>query len=243
MDREPVRLQKLIAQYGYSSRRKAENLIKAGRVRVDGRIICELGAKVPAGSTIEIDGDIINQDVQKVYLMLNKPVGYICSKKDPFNRKLIYDLLDEKLKKSGTFTIGRLDLMSEGLLLLTNDGDFAQRVGHPSGEILKKYEVTTNKNIPYKSIAAWKNGLYIKGVKYIIIDIQKVSPVKTVITLNEGKNREIRNLFHYIDLKVKRLRRVAIGPLKLGDLPIGKYRMLTHEEVMMLIKVSESQDE
>lgn len=240
MDRESVRLQKLISQYGYTSRRKAENLIKDGRVRVDGRIICELGTRVPAGTIIEIDGNIINQNVQKVYLMLNKPIGYICSKKDPFNRKLIYDLLEEKLKKSGIFTIGRLDLMSEGLLLLTNDGDFAQRVGHPSGEILKKYEVTTNKNIPYKSIAAWKNGLYIKGVKYTIIDIQKISPVESVITLNEGKNREIRNLFHHIDIKVKKLRRVAIGPLLLGNLPIGQYRMLSQEEVMMLIKVSEN---
>ena len=218
---EFVRLQKLISHYGYSSRRKAEELIMSGRVRVNGRIIGELGMKVPEHSVIEIDGQIINRNIPAVYLMLNKPAGYICSRRDPFNRKNIYSLLAEEYNNLGIFSVGRLDLMSEGLILMTNDGHFSYSISHPSNKILKKYEVTADKDIPYKSIAAWKNGIYINGIEYNIANFKKITSRKVVLSLYEGKNREIRRLFEKLKITIVKLKRIAIGSLELGDLPSG----------------------
>ena len=142
-----IRLQKLISYYGYSSRRKAEELIIAGKVRVNGLVASTPGIKVPGHSIIEIDGNIINKDIPELYLMLNKPAGYICTKKDPANRKNIYTLIKEEYNHFGIFSVGRLDYMSEGLLLITNNGQFSNSISHPSNEILKRYEVTTDKDI------------------------------------------------------------------------------------------------
>ena len=233
-----IRLQKLISQFGYTSRRKAEILIKEGKVRINGVIQRELGIKIPKTSLIEIEGKIINRPIQKIYLLINKPPGYICSRRDPFGRSLIYDLIDKKYKKHGLFLVGRLDYMSEGLLLLTNDGFFANKIMHPSSGIIKKYEVLTAKNIPYKSIDDWKNGVYIKGVKYKIVDITRVSSVIAVISLIEGKNREIRKLFEHIGLPLKKLKRIAIGPIEMGDLPIGGCRELLKNEIQKLFQIA-----
>lgn len=236
-----IRLQKLIARYGYSSRRKAEVLIKEGRVRVDGVVKNSLGTKVLDSSVIEVDGQVINRNLKHIYLMLNKPACYLCSRKDPGKRKLIYDLIDSETVNAGIYSVGRLDYLSEGLLLLTNDGEFAYRVSHPSRGIMKKYEVSTEKKIPYKSIAAWKNGIYIRGVKYIVSDIEKINAIKTIISLYEGKNREIRILFQSIPLHVRKLKRIAVGPLELGDLPVGEYRELTNAEIQKLLGSFEPQ--
>jgi len=230
-----IRLQKLISYYGYSSRRKAEELIIAGKVRVNGLVASTPGIKVPGHSIIEIDGNIINKDIPELYLMLNKPAGYICTKKDPANRKNIYTLIKEEYNHFGIFSVGRLDYMSEGLLLITNNGQFSNSISHPSNEILKRYEVTTDKDIPYKSIAAWENGIYIKGIKYTIKEFEKITSRKVVISLYEGKNREIRRLFETLNIKVVQLKRITIGGLELGDLPLGKYRELSEEEVKMFI--------
>ena len=229
-----VRLQKLISRYGYSSRRKAEELILNGKVRVNGIITSELGVRVPEQSIIEIDGNIINRDIPAVYLMLNKPAGYICTRRDPDNRKDIYSLLDENYNNLGIFSVGRLDLMSEGLLLLTNDGELSYSISHPSNKIVKKYKVTANKDIPYNLIAAWKNGIYIKETKYTIKDFKKITSRIVVFSLYEGKNREIRRLFENISVKIVKLKRISIGPLELGDLPAGKYRELSNDEVRMM---------
>lgn len=229
-----IRLQKLIARYGYSSRRKAEELIRDGRVAVNGVVVKSLGTKVPEDSIIEIDGRVINKPVPLYYLMLNKPPGCLCSRYDPKGRPLIYNLIDKKYIESGIFTIGRLDFMSEGLILLTNDGDFAQKVGHPSGGIEKRYLISTAQDIPYKLIDTWKDGIYIKGKLYRIIDYDRVSSRDIIITLKEGKNREIRELFGIINIKILRLKRIAIGPLKLGKLPPGKVRLLSKREVKMI---------
>ena len=230
-----VRIQKLISHYGYTSRRKSEDLIREGRVHVDGAKVKELGLKVPRNALIEIDGCIINRDIPNIYFLLNKPEGYLCSKHDPLKRKLIYDLLDDKYKKCGVFSVGRLDYMSEGLILFTNDGYFANRITHPSNNILKRYEVRTNRKIPYNLIAMWKDGIYIKEEKYRIVAFKKLDPKLVSITLNEGKNREIRKLFEHIHLRVVKLKRFAIGPLELDDTPVGKIRHLTNIEVKILI--------
>ncbi|HEB29909.1 MAG TPA: rRNA pseudouridine synthase [Spirochaetes bacterium] len=230
-----VRLQKLISHYGYSSRRRAEKLIIAGKVRVNGIVANELGIKVPGLSIIEIDGNIINRDIPVLYLMLYKPAGYICTKKDPGNRKDIYTLIKEEYNNFGIFSVGRLDYSSEGLLLITNDGHFSNNISHPSNEIMKKYEVTTDKDIPYKSIAAWENGIYIKGIKYTIRDYDKFTSRRVVLSLYEGKNREIRRLFEELNIKIVQLKRIAIGALELGDLSVGKYRELSEDEVRMFL--------
>lgn len=229
-----IRLQKLIARYGYSSRRKAEQLIREGRVLVDGDVVHTLGIKVSEDSIVEIDGEVINRAVSPCYLMLNKPPGRLCSRYDSRKRPLIYDLLDKNYRERGLFSVGRLDFMSEGLLLLTNDGDFAHRVSHPSSGITKKYLVLTDMDIPYKVIDSWKNGIYINRKLYTITDFKRITPREALIVLREGKNREIRELFNNIDIKIIRLKRIAIGTLELGCLPPGKFRELSESEIAML---------
>jgi 23S rRNA pseudouridine2605 synthase len=230
-----VRVQKLISYYGVASRRKAEELIRDGRVRVNGAVVKKLGLRVEKDAAIEVDGKIINRDLSRMYLLLNKPRGYICAKSDQFNRKTIYDLLLEEHKNLGLFNVGRLDYDSEGLLILTNDGRFANDVLHPSNSIVKKYEVTVNSDIPYNFIARWKNGIYIKNEKYHILDFEVLGPRRAIISLIEGKNREIRRLFEHINLKVVRLIRIAIGPLTLVSLPPGKYRHIRADEVKRIL--------
>jgi 23S rRNA pseudouridine2605 synthase len=230
-----IRLQKLISRYGVTSRRKAELLITDGRVRVNGRVVNQLGTKVPDCATIEIDKQVVNRKITPLYIMMNKPPGYLCSKARREGESIIYDLIDKQYEKNGLFSVGRLDVQSEGLLLLTNDGEFAHKVGHPSGGIIKKYLALTDKNIPYNLIDGWKNGIYIKGERLAIFDYKKVSPRKAVISLVEGKNREIRKLFTQIGLNVIRLKRIAIGPLELGPLTTGKIRELTRIELKKLL--------
>ncbi len=230
-----IRLQKLIARYGITSRRKAELLITEGRVRVNGRVVKKLGTKVPDYATIEIDQQVVNRKISPRYIMMNKPPGYLCSKARREGRSIIYDLIDSRYVENGLFSIGRLDMQSEGLLLLTNDGEFAQKVGHPSGGIVKKYLVLTDKNIPYNFIDGCKNGIYIKGERYSIQDYKKLGARKVVISLVEGKNREIRKLFSQIDLNVIKLKRIAIGPLELGSLSLGEVRELTQRELNKLL--------
>jgi 23S rRNA pseudouridine2605 synthase len=231
---DTVRVQKLISRYGYASRRKSEELIREGRVRVNGVLVKELGLKVPCNAIIEVDGDVINREIPQVYLLLNKPEGYLCSKHDPLKRRLIYDLLDKEYKEYGVFSVGRLDYRSEGLILLTNDGYFANRITHPSNNILRRYVVRTNGKIQYNLIAKWKDGIYIKGEKYRIAGFKKLGDMKVSITLYEGKNREIRRLFEHINLEVAGLKRVAVGAVELGDTPVGKFRHLTNSELKAL---------
>jgi len=234
-NQDTERVHKLISRYGYASRRKAETLIREGRVRVDGTPVRELGLRVASDAVVEVDGTVINRDIPRVYLALNKPPGYLCTREDHFGRKTVSDLLSEDYRNVGVFNVGRLDYRSEGLLLLTNDGDFAHRILHPSGGTVKKYEVTVDGDIPYNLIAHWKNGVYIKGENYRIVDFKELGPKKTVISLKEGKKREIRKLFRHIGLGVVRLKRISIGPLLLGNLSPGSYRQLTVHEINMLL--------
>ncbi len=232
-----IRLQRIIAGRGYTSRRKAERLILEGRVRVDGTVVDQPGTQFPWNAEIEIDGKRVGK-VPPVYIMLNKPIGYLCSKHDPEGRPLVYDLLDTVHRDAGVFSVGRLDYLSEGLLLFTNNGVFANAVIHPSSGILKQYLVSTYRDIPYKTIAEWKSGVYIKGVRYAIHRFKRISSKKVLLVLAEGKNREIRRLFESINLEVKRLTRVGLGPLKLGKLAPGTYRSLTREEKDAVIRES-----
>jgi len=231
-----IRLQKLIARYGYASRRKAEDLIKKSKVRVNGNIVKKLGTKVRENSLIEVDSRVINRNIPKIYLILNKPKGYMCTKDDQFKRKTIFDLIDDRYKNLGIFNVGRLDYLSQGLLIITNDGIFANKVSHPSNRILKEYVVTTDKSIPYPQIDEWKKGVFIDGIRYKIEDFNRIDSRNIRLILREGKNREIRRLFNHIGINVTRLIRIAIGSIKLENLPVGEYRKLTDDELKSLIK-------
>ncbi len=231
-----VRLQRLIAMRGYTSRRKAEQLILEGRVRVNGTIIDRLGVKVNENSTVEIDGKPVCKAGGVVYLMLNKPPGYLCSRADPSRKPLIYDLVPDRYRSFGLFSVGRLDFLSEGLLILTNDGDFAQSVIHPSANILKRYVVETNKPIQNNLIDGWIKGVYINGELFSIRNYRILSPKKYEIILSEGKNREIRKLCAHFHIGVISLKRVAIGSLDLGRLPPGKCIELSERDKALLFK-------
>jgi len=233
-----VRLQKLIAMRGYTSRRKAEHLIQDGRVRVNGSFVDRLGVKVDEKSTVEINGKPVWKTGPAVYLMLNKPPGYLCSRADPSGKPLIYDLVPNRYKSSGLFSAGRLDFLSEGLLILTNDGDFAQKVIHPSTNILKRYVVETNKPIQNNLIDGWKKGVYINGEQLRIQNYRTLSPKKYEIVLSEGRNREIRKLCSRSHIKVISLKRVSIGSLVLGLLPPGKCRVLSERDKALLFRDS-----
>lgn len=229
------RLQKLIAQAGIASRRQAEELIKNGFVTVNGEI-AELGAKAdPEKDHIKINGKLINSKLgkqQSVYILLNKPKGYLSSVADPENRKLVTDLIPSKLGK--LHPVGRLDFQSEGLLLMTNDGEFTQKVAN-SKTIAKIYEVKV-KGLPNdNAINKLRRGVLLEdGFKTSPCEIKVLKPTKTnawyEITLYEGHNLQIRKMFDSIGHSVVKLRRLAIGNIRDEQMPIGSYRILSEKE-------------
>ncbi len=230
------RLQKIIAHAGICSRRKAEEYIAAGRVAVDGQLVTKPGLKVdPDQVSITVDGKPVSLE-EKVYILLNKPVGYVTTMADPQGRPIVSDLLPEI--KHRLFPVGRLDLDSEGALLMTNDGALTNKVLHPRYEINKTYEATV-RNFPNRAaLQRLEQG--------IIIDNQKTWPAKLQILyrkkgtttieiiIHEGKKRQVRKMFQAIGHYVVKLKRTAYGGLKLGTLESGKYRFLSKNDIKML---------
>lgn len=230
-----ARLQKIISESGYCSRRKAEELIAAGRVRVNGRP-CKLGDKADISTdTISIDGVNLETPVKRelVYYMLNKPRGYVTTTSDEMERRCVMDLLEDIPER--VFPIGRLDRNSEGLLLLTNDGDFANKIMHPSGHIAKTYRVTVRPDITEEQLTELTSGVVIDGVKTLPASAQILTKEEgravMLLTIREGRNRQIRKMCEAVGLEVARLKRISIGPLKLGMLKPGEYRELTAQEL------------
>lgn len=228
------RLQKIIANAGLMSRRKAEETIKAGLVTVNG-IVAELGSKAdPDKDTIKVDGVIVKPNNSFIYIMLNKPVGYVCTLNDEKGRKIVTDLVDIKTR---VFPVGRLDYNSEGLLLLTNDGDFANRVMHPSDDIEKTYYLKVRGTDIHNQVKSLKEPIKIDGYLTKCADVQLSERIGNdaivYITIKEGRNRQIRQLCERAGLSVLQLKRIQEGPLALGDLKPGKWRYLTHDEVSM----------
>ncbi|MCH5210936.1 MAG: rRNA pseudouridine synthase [Oscillospiraceae bacterium] len=237
-----VRLQKYIAMCGVASRRKAEELITEGRVSVNGEKVTEQGVKVEIGAdNVTVDGKPIKTKNKNYYIMLNKPVGYVSTAKDQFDRPTVIDLIKKDLTDVRIFPVGRLDYDTEGLLLLTNDGDFAYKVTHPKFHKEKTY------------IAMIKGGMTIKGMNMLrsgvyIDDGFKTSPAKAEIldafdghtmvkiTIHEGKNRQVRKMFEAVGGTVVGLQRTQIGNVELGNLPLGRWRHLTSHEVSYLMK-------
>lgn len=235
---EKVRIQKIIADSGLCSRRKAEELISQGMVTVNGRQ-CSLGDKAdPARDTIVVNGKSIAKiPVQKRYIMLNKPRGYITSMSDEQGRKIAVELLDGVPER--VVPVGRLDRNSEGLLLFTNDGEFANEITHPSHHVSKTYRVTIDGLVSEEQLTRLSAGVKLddgRVTQPCTVDVLTEEPGRTVlrIVIKQGLNRQIRRMCDAVGLKVGRLRRVAIGSVKLGMLKTGEWRDLTKEELKSL---------
>lgn len=235
-----LRLQKFLADAGVASRRKAEEYISQGRIKVNGRT-AKIGDKVDAKSDlVTYDGTAVQAASQKYYIMLHKPRGFITTMNDEKDRKCVAELISDIPAR--LYPVGRLDKESEGLLLMTNDGAFANTITHPSGHIPKLYRVTVRPAITEEQITTMATGMVIDDVKTAPCTIRVTTEEKerTVleIVLNEGRNRQIRKMCEQLGLEVARLKRTAIGPVKLGMLQQGQYRELTADEVRRLTTAS-----
>lgn len=218
------RVQKLLSNYGYCSRRAAEDLIAAGRVAVNGKVIT-LGDKASLNDKITVDGKKVGKK-RKVYLMFNKPIHCVTALRDK-QHKTVMDYIKVKER---IFPVGRLDFYSAGLLLLTNDGDFANKVMHPSNEVRKTYLVRLDHPIKRQEIRALEKGVMLKDGKTAPAKIYSHSPQLVEVTIHEGRNRIIRRMFKKIGFRVSSLERVRIGRLGLGSLKRGRYRVLTRKD-------------
>ncbi len=235
-----IRLQAYLARCGVASRRASEAVILAGRVKVNGRTVVELGTKTRDGDVVEVDGRRVEPEERKLYLALHKPEGYICTSSDPQGRPLAKDLLPESVTER-VYNVGRLDLRSSGLIIFTNDGDFAARVGHPSADIEKEYLVDSTVPIPDRLFEDFRNGVTIEGVFYRCSAIERLGRKSLRVVLVEGKNREIRRVFSAFHLHPQRLHRVRIGPVLLGDLKEAASRPLTREEIDALLSSAQGE--
>jgi 23S rRNA pseudouridine2605 synthase len=229
------RLQKILAAAGHGSRRQAEELITTGRVEVDGRVVTKLGTRVNVEEqTIRVDGVGLRVPKRKYYA-LNKPRGILSTNRDPSGRPRIIDLLppDEHL-----FPVGRLDASSEGLIVVTNDGDLANQLTHPRYGIEKTYQVEVAGVLEPDQLAKMRKGVHLaEGFARVVrvsVKSQHKNSTTLEMVLDEGRNREVRRIFAKVGHKVMRLKRVAVGPLKLGELPTGHFRPLSHREVREL---------
>lgn len=227
------RIQKIIAESGLCSRRKAEELIKQGRVTRNGRNV-SIGDKADAkNDRIAVDGQAITERDTFRYLMLYKPRGYITTLSDEKGRKCVADLIKDIPQR--VYPVGRLDVNSEGLLLLTNDGEFANRITHPSGEVSKTYRVTIRPSLNEEQAAALASGINLDGkmTKPARLNVLSEEPGRVVIelTIHEGRNRQIRRMVESLGLEVVRLKRISEGPVRLGMLRPGEYRDLTSQEL------------
>lgn len=229
-----MRLQKYIAHAGVTSRRKAEELIVKGKVKVNNKLVLELGFKVdPDKDKVKVNNEIIRIEKKDIYIMLNKPVGYVTTMKDERNRRIVTDLIvgiEERI-----YPVGRLDADTTGLLILTNDGDLTYKITHPSNEVIKRY-IAIVEGVPNKwELEQFRKGLMIDGKKTsdASIEISKRYEDESIldISIHEGRNRQVKKMCKAINHPVKKLKRIAIGNLELGNLKLGSWRYLRDEEV------------
>ena len=232
-----MRINKFIAECGVASRRNADNLIKEGRVRLNNKTVTECGVGVDEyNDTVTVDGVKISLPSGFTYILFNKPKGCVCTCNDDKGRKTIFDFIDVPDKR--LFSVGRLDYDSEGMLIITNDGDLAFRLTHPKNEIPKTYSVKIEGELTDAELTTLKNGVMIDGVKTAKCRIKplesdgKISRLE--ITVHEGRNRQIRKMFDTVGKNVVFLKRIAIGDFRLGGLGRGAYRYLTDGEIFYL---------
>jgi 23S rRNA pseudouridine2605 synthase len=235
----PIRLQSYLAKCGMGSRRGCEELISSGRVMVNNKRVTEMGTKVNEDDIVYVDDVLAEPEEKSYYYILNKPKGFVCTNHDPNETAYARDLIDVA-ERNLLFNVGRLDKDSQGLIIFTNDGDFANLIMHPSSQIEKEYIVRTDLDIIKKDMDDAYRGL-IKP--YRIKSYKLIDKKDATVVLTEGKNREIRNLFGAMGYEVKKLTRVRIGKVQLGDLAIGKYRKLTKAEVASLRESAKNKSE
>ena len=238
MDNEPIRLQKFLAEAGIASRRKCEQLILDGKISVNGQTVQELGTKiVPNVDKITYCGKPVENQENKVYILLNKPIGYVTTAKDQFNRDTVLNLVKVKER---IVPVGRLDMYTSGALILTNDGEFVYQVTHPKHEITKTYTVTVKGIIQNEEVEKLKQGVQIEDyttrpakVKILKTDLEKdISRLE--ITIHEGKNRQVRKMCESVGRKVLALHRSKIGNIGVKDLKLGTWRYMKKQEIESL---------
>ena len=236
------RLQKILAQCGVASRRESEKLILSGRVKVNGKIVTELGLKFSTDDRIEVDGKQIETE-SKVYFILNKPRGYLSTAKDDRGRKIILDLFPQKLRKNyRLFPVGRLDFDSEGILIVTNDGELMQKLTHPKFFVEKTYRAKFSGNLDSKKISMLENGIELDDGKTAPAQIKRLPNNFVEITIHEGRNRQIRRMLAAVGCEVESLERIAFAGLTLNGIARGEFRALSNFELETLQNLSEEQN-
>ena len=225
-----MRLNKYMADAGVCSRRKADEMIKEGRVTVNKKEAV-LGMEISSGDIVRVDGEKIKLNTVYEYYMLNKPKRVICSNEDRFGRRLAIDYIKSKKR---LFTYGRLDYMTEGLIIISNDGEVYNHVMHPRKKLYKSYIAKLSREVEEKDMEAWKHGVVIDGKRTAPAKVKKTDKKEIRIAIFEGRNRQIRKMVEILGYTVESLKRVKVGELTLGYLQPGDYRALTEEEVSYL---------
>ncbi len=232
-----MRLQKYLAMCGVASRRTAEKMIAEGRVKVNGKTVTEMGVQVDeAADRVEADGKTVHMEAEKHYIAYYKPVGEVTTASDPEGRETVMDKFRDYPVR--LFPVGRLDYDSEGLLLLTNDGEMMNKLLHPSREVPKSYLCMVSNHVTEEELRRLRQGVMMDGrltspAEVRLIRYETFDSV-VLVTIHEGRNRQVRRMFEAIDHQVVQLRRVGFGPIRLGDLPRGRWRRLTEDEIRRL---------
>ncbi len=229
MEQDSVNLTKFLSTAGVASRRHSAELIKNGCVTLNGTVTVNPGTRVMPGDAVTCNGKPVHPPAKRHYIMLHKPRGYVCTSEDEHAAKKAIDLIQLK-DGARLFSAGRLDKNSEGLILFSDDGDFVEQLTHPKYRVQKTYEVSTDQPLSAADIARMKKGIANAGDLLRALDVQPLSPTKYRLILGEGKNREIRRMMEALGRTTKRLKRVAVGTLRLGPLDIGEWRELTEAE-------------
>ncbi len=226
-----MRLNRFLAAAGFGSRRRCDELIAAGRVAINGKTCTDFSAQPGARDHVKVDGKLVHV-APPLTVMLHKPAGFVSTRRDPHVHDTVFDLLPAKFSR--LFNIGRLDTPTEGLLLLTNNGDLAQHLTHPRFKVEKEYEVTLDRPWDPALTPKLLRGIVLDGRRARIARIHSISPMRLRVVLRQGINRQVRRMFEALGYHVKRLVRVRIGSLRLGDLPQGHWRALTKRELESL---------
>ena len=226
-----MRLNRFLASAGLGSRRHCDELIAAGRVTVNGQPTTNFGIQIEEADHVKVDHRVVRPK-PRLTILLHKPAGFVSSRRDPHASDTIYDLLPANFSR--LFNVGRLDAQSEGLLLLTSDGDLAQQLTHPRFKIEKEYEVTLDRLWDPTRAEKLRRGIFLEGKRAQLTRVQQIGPTRLRVTMQQGLNRQIRRMFYDLGYEVKRLVRTRLGELRLGDLPRGQWRALTTTELARL---------
>lgn len=234
-----IRLQAYLAHCGVASRRASEKIMAEGRVKVNGRVCSMPGTKIFPTDYVTVDGKPVKPETEKYYVALYKPKGYVCTLSDEMNRPTAYDLIKDSFSVR-LYNVGRLDMYSEGLVLFTNDGEFAAKLSHPSNGVEKEYLVETVYSIPDGVIDGFCRGVRVDNVFYKCLSAKKIRENQMKVVLVEGKNREIRNVLNHFGVKIKRLLRFRVGNLTLENLKLqnGKFCIISERDALGILKTS-----